>query len=242
MKALKHHLRRFLRARGVYVHALDIYGGFYSIIKRLKVGQIRRRWRRLNRHNYTAVGNTARDVYFPLSSVRVGKHTYGTLHILGYGTPGEGLSIGCYRSIASGVTFVLGGGHNLNTFSTYPFRSVFQDRELEALTKGAIIVEDDVWIGTGAMILSGVTLRRGTVVAAGSIVSQSSLAYSIIGGNPAKVIKMRFEPGLIEKLMGIELDLIDEGRMRENIDMLYRPLSADLLDEIMKKLRQTDEK
>jgi acetyltransferase-like isoleucine patch superfamily enzyme len=68
-----------------------------------------------------------------------------------------------------------------------------------------VIVDDDVWIGHGAIILSGVTIGRGAVVAAGSVVTKDVPRYAIVGGNPAKVIKMRFNEEQIcehERLLG----------------------------------------
>jgi chloramphenicol O-acetyltransferase type B len=55
-----------------------------------------------------------------------------------------------------------------------------------------VIIEDDVWIGYGAIIMSGVKIRRGSIIAAGSVVTKDVEPYSIVGGNPAKLIKYRF--------------------------------------------------
>jgi len=60
-----------------------------------------------------------------------------------------------------------------------------------------IIIEDDVWIGYGVIILSGITVGQGSVVAAGSIVTKNVISYSIVAGNPAKLLKMRFSPNEI---------------------------------------------
>lgn len=62
-----------------------------------------------------------------------------------------------------------------------------------------VIIEDDVWCGANVTILKGVTIGRGSVVAAGAIVTKSCPPYSIIGGIPAKVLKMRFTPEQIKK-------------------------------------------
>ena len=74
----------------------------------------------------------------------------------------------------------------------------------EALSKGDIIVEDDVWIGQGATIMSGVHIGQGAVIGAGSIVNKDIEAYSVVAGVPAKLIKMRFPPNIITKLLEID--------------------------------------
>ena len=63
----------------------------------------------------------------------------------------------------------------------------------------AVVIEDDVWTGANVTILKGVTIGRGSVVAAGAVVTKSCPPYSIIAGVPAKVVKMRFTPAEIEK-------------------------------------------
>ncbi len=151
----------------------------------------------------------------------------------------EGLIIGNYCSIAKDVRFLLGGNHYMNHFSSYPFRRmVLGQVEQEATTKGKIIVEDDVWIGLGATILSGVTLRRGTVVAAGSMVTKSTEPYSVVGGNPAKLIRYRFEKPVIKQLLSVDFRKITDSFIRENIDKLYNDNPTDiqyLIEQLSKK-------
>jgi virginiamycin A acetyltransferase len=226
----------WLRRLGLLPAARAIFPLFLPGLKRILVWLIRARWRRSNAHNYTQVMNGIRDTYFPLGKVSVGKHTYGGLHVLSYGTSGEELRIGCYCSIAGGVRFVLGGNHRMDTFSTYPFRHRFGDIESEAQTKGPIIVEDDVWVGVGALILSGVTLAKGTIVAAGSVVTKSSEPYTVIGGNPARLIRRRFTPNLIEKLLAFDMRTIEQSRIGPMLDKLYMSLDEELLAEILREL------
>jgi acetyltransferase-like isoleucine patch superfamily enzyme len=206
--------------------------------KLAKIGIIRRRWLRLNRHNFTGAVNGFNDVLFPIEKVVVGKYTYGSLHVLSYGTEGELLKIGCYCSIGSGVKFVLGGIHRRDTMTTYPFRHIFNSGQIEAQTKGPIILEDDVWIGTNALILSGVRLGKGTVVAAGSVVTKSTKPYSVVGGNPAILIAMRFEDSLISQLMQIDLEKIDNKWVLENMDKVCKPLNEVVLEDIKSCLKK----
>lgn len=193
-------------------------------------------WRFYNQHNYTQIANTLNEMQFPIDKVTVGKHTYGPLCVHHFGTIDEKLKIGNYCSISIGVRFILGGNHSTNTFSTYPFHFIFNNNQCEAWTKGPIIVEDDVWIGTDAIILSGITLGKGTIVAAGSVVTKSTAPYSLVGGNPAKLIKMRFNEDIINMLMDIEIEKLDENRILTLLPKLYSPLSVGILVEIKNEL------
>ncbi|WBV58523.1 CatB-related O-acetyltransferase [Chryseobacterium sp. Chry.R1] len=174
------------------------------------------RWKKINKHNFTYP-----VVIFPLEKVLVGNNTYGPLEVYSYTRKkDEFLCIGSFCSIAKGVKFILGGNHFSNFISTYPFKSFFLNEE-EAFSKGDIILEDDVWIGTDCLILSGVKLGQGCVVAAGSIVTKSFPPYSVIGGNPAKIIKKRFNDEIIEKLLKLDFNSLTDDFIKKNIDIFY---------------------
>ena len=98
----------------------------------------------------------------------------------------------------------------------------------EATTKGKIELEDDVWIGKDAVIMSGVILRRGTVVAAGSVVTKSTEPYTIVGGNPARLIRKRFDDKTIQQLLSVDFNKLTETFIRRNIDKLYSDNPADI--------------
>lgn len=122
----------------------------------------------------------------------IGVGTYGKPNILNYG---EMLSIGKYCSIAPSVTILLGGNHRVDWVSTYPFNIMqkeFVDIKGHPSSKGPLVIENDVWIGAKSLILSGLTIGNGAVVASGSVVIKDVPPYGIVGGNPAKLIKMRF--------------------------------------------------
>jgi acetyltransferase-like isoleucine patch superfamily enzyme len=130
---------------------------------------------------------------FDIAKIEVGDFSYGPLNALCWNNPGEHLSIGRFVSVASEVVFLLGGNHDYRLPSTYPFDSlVLKDRQDMSGTKGRIVVHDDVWIGQRAMILSGVDVGQGSVIAAGAVVTRDVKPYSIVAGNPAKVVKYRF--------------------------------------------------
>lgn len=201
--------------------------------KRYKIVSLGRKWARQNRHNHTCAGNGLSDHLFPIDRVRVGRATYGSLRVYYYDPRkgNESLTIGSYCSIANGVRFVLGGMHRCDTFSTYPFKA-FLEGETETFSKGPVVVEDDVWIGADALIMQGVTLARGTVVAAGSVVVKSTEPYSIVGGNPAKLIRKRFDDRTIDRLLRIDLSGLSPEYIRKNMELLYLSLNPGVLRQI----------
>ena len=187
-----------------------------KIVETYGLYSFRKKWRKLNEHNYTYAKNIS-----PLELVSVGKYSYGPLNIMTWGAENEKLTIGSFVSIAGDVLFILGGNHNINTFSTYPFKVKFLGAEREAWSKGHIVVEDDVWIGERATILSGVRIGRGAIVGAGSVVAKDVPPYAIVVGNPARVVRYRFDQAKIDMLLKINFEKIDEKFVRENIDLLY---------------------
>ena len=139
-----------------------------------------------------------------LSKVNIGQGTYGNLNIIMYGNSDERLEIGNYCSIAGKVFFLLGGEHSYKRFSQYPFIKLTYNEKIDAVCKGPIIVEDDVWIGFGSIILSGVRLGKGCIVGAGSVVTKDIPPYAIFAGG--KIIKYRFPKEIIEKLQEINMN------------------------------------
>lgn len=174
----------------------------------------------------------------PLNFFKIGKYSYGEIDVKAWGTNGEGLEIGNYVSIAEKVTFLLGGNHNIDTFMTYPCKVKFFGHQIEAKTKGKIKIEDDVWIGYASIILSGVKIGQGAVVAAGSIVTKDVPSYSIVGGNPAKVIKYRFEKNIIDELLKIDFSKINLKDFKELEKVLYQKLDDEKLKKIIKKIKR----
>lgn len=188
-------------------------------------------WRRRNSHNFTTLAGDN----FPLAKVTVGKLTYGPIRAISYGSSDEFLKIGNCCSIADGVTFLLGGGHRLECVSTYPFRGKLVGN-VEAMAKGPIVLEDDVWIGYGATVLSGVTLGKGCVVGAGALVCKDIPPYAIVAGVPAKVIRYRFDEAMRGRLAMIDFGRIDAAFVSKEIELLECPLDDRVLKLIESKL------
>lgn len=186
----------------------------------------RKSWRKKNGHNRTIA-----STFFPVDKVKVGKHSYGDLYIISYGEPNEGLQIGNYVSIANGVQFLLGGNHFYKRFTTYPFIAKFQDyKYVETWSKGKIIVEDDVWIGTEAFIMPGVKIGKGAVVAACSVVAKDIPPYAIVAGNPATIIKYRFSEETIKRLLEIDFSKLEPQDVLDHIPEYQKEVDfADIL-------------
>jgi acetyltransferase-like isoleucine patch superfamily enzyme len=132
-----------------------------------------------------------------------GKYSYGIEHI-SIRSWGEGahLFIGSFCSIAGNQTVFLGGNHRIDWATTFPFGHIFNEAfpagqisgPGHPASKGHVIIENDVWIGEGCTIMSGIRIGSGSVVAAKSVVAKDVEPYTIVGGNPAKLIKERFPP------------------------------------------------
>ncbi|OGS68209.1 MAG: hypothetical protein A2Z87_12590 [Gallionellales bacterium GWA2_54_124] len=136
---------------------------------------------------------------------QIGQGTYGDLTVLSWGE-GAILSMGSFTSVASGVKVFLGGEHRIDWVTTYPFNVLWESAsQLEGhpKTKGNVIIGNDVWIGTEAIILSGVKIGDGAVIGARAVISRDVPPYSVVAGNPGKVVKYRFEEKVIEQLLEI---------------------------------------
>jgi len=141
---------------------------------------------------------------------------------------GEGAryKVGKFCSISDNLTLFLGGNHRHDWISTYPFMSYpetfpeARDIQGHPATKGNIIIGNDVWIGTGVTIMSGVTIGDGAVIAAYSIVTKNVPPYTIVGGNPAKFIRSRFEPTVIARLLELQWWNWPLAKIRRNVHLL----------------------
>ena len=124
----------------------------------------------------------------------VGKGTYGDPKIEHWGESTT-LKVGNYCSISGGVKILLGGNHRGDWVTTYPF-SVFRESAKDIkghpVSRGDVIIGHDVWIGIGAVILSGVNIGNGSIIGASAVVSRDVPPYSVVAGNPARVVKQRF--------------------------------------------------
>ena len=154
--------------------------------------------------------------------IEIGKYTYGySLRNISKGT-----KIGAFCSIAPGVSIGL-MNHPMQFVSTHPFLYYksrgFIDKNRDVAIEDTII-SDDVWIGTNAVILPGVKIGKGAIVAAGAVVTEHVPPYEIWGGVPAKLIRRRFDESTIDKLNKIDWTEWDDNRIKEYIDLFYDPV------------------
>jgi virginiamycin A acetyltransferase len=120
---------------------------------------------------------------------------------------GDKLIIGKFCAIARGVKFIMNGAnHKLSGISTYPFQifgngweKVMPEPE-DLPYKGDTVIGNDVWLGYESTIMPGVRIGNGAIVSARSVVVSDVPAYAIVGGNPARIIRERFEPEAVRLL------------------------------------------
>jgi len=161
---------------------------------------------------------------FPIEILSVGKYSYGDINIVTFSNKSH-LNIGNFVSIAQNVHFLLDAEHNIDTLSTFPYKVFILGNEAEAFSKGDIIIDDDVWIGYGATVMSGVHIGQGAVIAAGAIVTKDVDPYTIVGGIPARFIKKRFNNDVIEELLKIDFGKLDDNLIKNHIDDLYETIT-----------------
>ncbi len=139
-------------------------------------------------------------------NVSVGEFTYGVPTVLCWEAE-DRVSIGKFCSIAGSVFLFGGGEHRTDWATTYPFNKIFP--EFSGITghpssKGPVTIGNDVWLASDCRILSGVTVGDGAVIGANALVTEDVPAYAIVGGNPAKVIRYRFDEETRKKLLEIK--------------------------------------
>jgi virginiamycin A acetyltransferase len=135
---------------------------------------------------------------------------------------GDRLIIGKFCSVASDVKFIMNGGnHRTDWFTNYPF-PVFGHGWETAMpedwpNKGDTVIGNDVWIGYGATLMPGVQIGDGAIIASQSVVTKSVEPYTVVGGNPARTIRLRFDAATIQTLLALQWWHWDIAKITRNL-------------------------
>jgi virginiamycin A acetyltransferase len=150
------------------------------------------------------------------------------------------LIIGKFCAIAAEAKFIMTGDHKLDAISTYPF-PIFQNGwetayDIKDLpVKGDLIIGNDVWLGYDCLIKNGVTVGDGAIIAARAVVVKDVPAYAVVAGNPATIVKMRFDDATIARLLQIAWWNWDIEKINKNLSLICNleidQLERSLLDD-----------
>ena len=157
-------------------------------------------------------GKLLRQYYKKRFGVEVGKHSYG----MDFSNIAQGTKIGAFCSIASGVKIGL-MNHPMQYVSTNPF----------------------LYYKNNAVILPGVNIDNGAIIAAGAVVTKDVSPYEIVGGVPAKHLKFRFDENIRSELNKIDWYNWPDNKIRENLELFYNP--SDFIDKFRQEMEPKDE-
>ena len=150
---------------------------------------------------------------------------------------GDQLIIGKFCALARDIKFIMNGAnHKLDGFSTYPFQIFGNGWEKvmpqieQLLYKGNTVIGNDVWIGYEAVIMPGVQVGDGAIIAAKSVVVSDVAPYTIFGGNPAKRIRQRFDDEVVKALLEVAWWNWDMGKITRNLEKIVAADIAALLN------------
>jgi acetyltransferase-like isoleucine patch superfamily enzyme len=167
----------------------------------------------------------------------IGRWSYGDLKIVAWGKD-ENLKIGKFCSFAENTKILLGGEHVTTNITTFPVGYFIggASNGAHARSKGDVIIGNDVWVATNAMILSGVKIGHGAVIGANSLVTKDVPDYAIVAGNPATLIRMRFSPDEIKALLEIKWWDWPDEKIRENAAALMSSDKAAFIKQMKKNI------
>jgi acetyltransferase-like isoleucine patch superfamily enzyme len=177
--------------------------------------------------------------------ILTGCHSYGIygIQIKSWGE-GAHLYVGSYCSLGANLKVYLGGNHRTDWITTFPFGHMHNDtfpsgRDHAAehpVSNGHVIIESDVWIGESTTIMSGIRVGSGSVIAANSVVVKDVEPYSVVGGNPARLIKPRFPKEIIEQLLDLQWWNYSDDRVNSIVPLLQQPPDSGTIKQIRDNL------
>ncbi len=176
---------------------------------------------KITRNPFKKKRKTMRERYS--SRYKIGRWSYGDLRVRGYGGQEGVFELGSFCSVGRSVQIFVGGEHRPDWVTTFPFSIVWKKHGHitgTPRTKGDVIIGNDVWIGAEALVMSGVRIGDGAVIGAGSVVTRDVPPYGVVAGNPARLIKMRFDEKTVGRLLKIRWWEWDDERIDRAIPLL----------------------
>lgn len=143
------------------------------------------------------------------------------------------LIIGKFCQIATGVRFIMNGSnHAMDGISTYPFKvfgGAWSDASMDVINKGNTVIGNDVWMGNSVTVMQGIKIGDGAIIGTNSLVTKDVAPYSVVGGNPARVIRKRFDDETIEFLLDLAWWDWDIEKITHNLKAITEGRVADLM-------------
>lgn len=210
--------RKKLRKRGITIDNKSIINqnvvlldGFHNAIIRNSIVEIKEMGEGCFIENAYGYGNIFLGRYVSISGPGTVLHS----------TKGK-IVIGSFSSIGQNVAINEFNHCITKPCSSFMKRRCFDDNSFEeGTTKGDIIIEEDVWVGSNSCIMSGVHIGRGAIVGAGAVVTKDIPPYAIVGGVPAKILKYRFSDEAIARLENMKWWLWDKETIKKNKGFFY---------------------
>ena len=170
-------------------------------------------------------------------SISAGKHTYGLggCSVLVWERRDAVVRMGSYCSLGGRIKFIIDGNHRMDTFSTYPFQTLFSDAPVNVWGNETPTVGHDVWIASDVVIYSGVHIGDGAVIGGNSVVTKPVPPYAIVAGNPARIVKYRFPEDVIADLLALKWWTLSEDVIHTRLI----PIQDDIREvvRVLKELR-----
>ena len=135
-----------------------------------------------------------------------------------------GVKIGNYFHTGENCKIML-GSHDYNNGESIPYGTSYDKKYVE--------IDDFVWLGSNVIISGNVKIGEGAIVAIGSVVVKDVPPYAVVGGNPAKVIKYRFDEDCINKLCQMDISQLFDKFSKEDLDLIYTDLNDQVLEKIL---------
>jgi acetyltransferase-like isoleucine patch superfamily enzyme len=215
-----------------------------GIIEREKIILIKKGFRKFKKLLKLILKSSVKSAQKP--NIQVGKHTYGFENIKTSWGGGAEVFIGSFTSIALNLEIQLGGNHNSQWVSTYPFGHVSKDYKVlfgppvkhHPAPAKSVMIGSDVWIGNGVSIMGGVRIGDGAVIAMNSHVVGDVGAYEVFGGNPARKIRDRFPTEIVAELRALKWWEAEDGEIELIKHLLTQPPTLYSIEEMKKILEQ----